>query len=312
MSVSPMMNRNLAGTLTAILAGVAALFAALAFFSRGGSASDDWEARVKRAAELQNNKLYAAAAEEFAPLVENPAIPAEKRANYAFTIGQIYQDELHDYENAAAYFVRARTLGPRPGLDHDIGQRLVECFENLGRSFDAARQLADYTAPDTKSKAAPGDVIVAKIGERQITLSEVEHELQKLPVALQGEFTTSEKKKDFVKQYIGMELLYASAVRRGRDRQPELLQQYADVKKQLVLDGLLKTEIIDKITVTDADLDLFYRAHSKDLFGDKPFNEVRSQVEQQYRQMKQREKYAEMIDKLITAEQVTIYEDRLK
>ena len=115
-----------------------------------------------------------------------------------------------------------------------------------------------------------------------------------------------------MKQYIGMELLYASAVRRGRDRQPELLQQYADVKKQLVLDGLLKTEIIDKITVTDADLDLFYRAHSKDLFGDKPFNEVRSQVEQQYRQMKQREKYAEMIDKLITAEQVTIYEDRLK
>jgi len=312
MTISGSVSRNIPGLLAVVLAGLAAVFATQGYFVRGGGAADDWEARVRRAAELQNNKLYAAAAAEFAPLLDNPAIPDEKRANYAFTIGQIYQDDLHDYENAAAFFVRARAFHPRPGLDHEIGQRLVECFENLGRSFDAARQLADYTAPDDKSKAAPGDVIVAKIGDRQITLSEVEAELQKLPAAVQGEFTTPEKKKDFVKQYIGMELLYASAVRRGLDRNPELLRQYGELKKQLVLDQMLRTEVIDKISVTDTDLDLFYRAHKSDLFGDKPLNEVRPQVELEYRRMKQREKYAEMIEKLITAEPVTIYDDRLK
>ena len=312
MTISGSVSRNIPGLLAVVLAGLAAVFATLGYFARGGGAADDWEARVRRAAELQNNKLYAAAAAEFAPLLDNPAIPDEKRANYAFTIGQIYQDDLHDYENAAAFFVRARAFHPRPGLDHEIGQRLVECFENLGRSFDAARQLADYTTPDDKSKAAPGDVIVAKIGDRQITLSEVEAELQKLPAAVQGEFTTPEKKKDFVKQYIGMELLYASAVRRGLDRNPELLRQYGELKKQLVLDQMLRTEVIDKISVTDTDLDLFYRAHKSDLFGDKPMNEVRPQIELEYRRMKQREKYAEMIEKLITAEPVTIYDDRLK
>ncbi len=299
--------------LAVILAGLAALFAALAFFSRGEvSTRDDWEARVKRAAQLQTNKLYQAAIEEFAPLVDNAAIPNSKRANYAFTIGEIYQDQLGNFENAAAYFVRSRSLGARPALDSEIGRRLVECFENLGRSFDAARQLANYTAPDARKKAPPGEVVVARIGEREITLSEVERELQKLPVALQGAFVTAEKKVEFVRQYVGMELLYKSAVRRGIDRKPELIRQYADLKKQLVLDDILKTEILDKFTVTETDVDLFYRAHKSDLFGDRPFEEIRARVEQEYRRVKQREKYNELIDNLITAEPVTIYEERLK
>jgi len=299
--------------LAVILAGLAALFAALAFFGRGEVITqDDWEARVRRAAELQTNKLYQAAIEEFALLVDNAAIPDSKRANYAFTIGEIYQDQLGNFENAAAYFVRSRSLGARPALDSEIGRRLVECFENLGRSFDAARQLANYTAPDARKKAPPGEVVVARIGEREITLSEVERELQKLPVALQGAFVTAEKKVEFVRQYVGMELLYKSAVRRGIDRKPELIRQYADLKKQLVLDDILKTEILDKFTGTEADVDLFYRAHKSDLFGDRPFEEIRARVEQEYRRVKQREKYNELVDNLITAEPVTIYEERLK
>jgi peptidyl-prolyl cis-trans isomerase C len=299
--------------LAVILAGLAAVFAALAFFGHGnGTVGDDWQARVNRAALLQTNKLYTAAIAEFVPLIDNPQVPAYKRANFAFTVGEMYQDQVGDYENAAAYFVRARALGPRPDLDHQIGRRLVECFENLGRSFDAARQLATYTAADEKQKPAENDVVVAAVGDREITMSEIEAELQKLPTSIQSTFTTPEQKIEFVRQYIGMELLYKSGVRKGIDREPEIQKQLADVKKQLVVDEILKAEIVNPITVTDADLDLFYRAHKADLFEGKEFAEVRPQVEQEYRRIKQREKYSELIDRLITAEPVTIYEERLR
>ena len=304
---------NPASWLAVFVAGIAAVFAALAFFAGGGEVpGDDWEARVKRAVDLQTNKLYAAAIEEFVPLVDNPAVPKTKRANYAYSIGEMYQDQLGDYQNAAAYLIRARSLDPRPALDTRIGRRLVECFENLGRSFDAARQLANYTAGDDKQKAPAGELVVARIGEREITLSEVERELQKLPAGMQGEFSTPGKKIEFVRQYVGMELLYKSALRRGIDRQPELQQNYADLKKQIVLEQMLKIEILDKIEPTDVDLDVFYRAHKTDFFNDRPYEEVRAQVYQQYRGVKQREKYAELIGDLITAESVTIYEEHLK
>jgi len=296
-----------------VMAGLAVLFAAYALVKgSGGAVVDDWEARVNRAALLQTNKLYQAAIDEFIPLIDNPQVPDYKRANYAFTIGQLYQDEFGDYENAAAYFVRARALKPRPDLDYKIGQRLVECFENLGRSFDAARQLANYTAADPSQKPSENDVVVAAIGDREITLSEVEAEMQKLPPALQGTFTTPEQKIEFVRQFVGMELLYKSGLRKGIDRQPEIQKQYADIKKQLVVDEILKKEVLDQITVTDTDLEIFYRAHKTDLFEDKEFNEVRARVEQEYRRVKQREKYSELIDQLITAEPVTIYEERLR
>ncbi|MFC1476102.1 hypothetical protein ACFLQW_03775 [Candidatus Zixiibacteriota bacterium] len=306
---------NTVNWLAVILAGLAAVFAALAFFTAGNggkSAGDDWEARVQRAAELQNNKLYSAAIDEFMRLVENAAIANEKRANYAYTIGEIFQDRLGDYENAAAYYIRARSLGARPALDSQIGQRLVECFENLGRSFDAARQLANYTADDETQKAAPGEVVVAKIGEREITLSEVEREMQKLPPAFQSEFATPEKKLEFIRQFVGLELLYKSAIRRGIDRQPEIMTQYADLKRQLVLDEILKTDVLAKIEMSEANLDLFYQAHKTDLFEDKPKEEVRGRLQQEYMRLQQREKYGEMIDNLIAAEPVTIYEQNIK
>jgi len=296
------------------LSGLAAVFAALAFFTAltgGKTAGDDWEARVQRAAELQNNKLYRAAIDEFRQLVENAVIASGKRANYAYTIGEIFQYRLGDYENAAAYYIRARSLGARPALDSQIGQRLVECFENLGRSFDAARQLANYTTDDETQKAAPGEVVVAKVGEREITLSEVEREMQKLPPAFQSEFVTPEKKLEFIRQFVGMELLYKSAIRRGIDRQPEIMAQYADLKRQLVLDEILKTDVLAKIEMSEANLDLFYQAHKTDIFEDKPKEEVLGRLQQEYMRLKQREKYAEIIDNLIAAEPVTIYENKI-
>lgn len=305
---------NFLKTFTFTLAGVAALLAVQSLFFTGrpaGGRGEDWSARVSRATELKTNKLYREAINEFLPLVDNPEVPPEKRANYAYVIGELYLDQLGDYERAAAYFIRARSYNPRPELGRKIGRRLVECFENLGRAFDAARQLSDYTAADEKQQAAPGEKIVARIGEREITLSEVERELQKLPPQAQQEFLPAGKMAEFVRQYVGMELLYQSALRRGVDREPEILAQFAEIKKQLVFEKMLKTEIMDQITVSDSDLEMFYQAHKTDLFEGRPFAEVQRQVAAEFRRLKQREKYSELIDNLITAEPVTIYDDQL-
>ncbi len=296
-------------------AALAAVFSGLVFLSQSGgvdSGDVNWQEQLDQAVELQNNKLYGAAIDEYADLLDISAVPAEKRANYAYTIGQIYQDDLGDYENAAAYYVRAQAIGPRPELEDQITLRLVECYENLGRSFDAARKVAGSTAEDDSQKPTEPGTVVARIGDREITMTEVERELQKLPVPLQKEFSPPEKKLEFLRQYIGMELLYKSGLRRGIDRQPAVMAQIADAKRQLVIDEILRTEILDKIDVSEADLDLFYQAHKQDLFEGKPKEEVQSQLQQEYMRLKQREKYTEMIDNLISAEPVEIYEQNIK
>ncbi len=298
-----------------VFAAAAAVFSGMVLFFNAGSpetAGPGWQEQRDQAIELQNNKLYQAAIEEYGQIIDNPAVPAAKRANYAYTIGEIYQNELGDYENAAANYIRARALGPRPELADKISLRLVECFENLGRSFDAARQLATSTAEEKEQQPAEPGTVVARIGDREITMTEVEKELQQLPVPIQKEFSSREKKLEFLRQYIGMELLYKSGLRRGIDRQPAVKEQLVDAKRQMVIDEILRTEILDKIDVSEADLDLFYQAHKEDLFEGKPKEEVRSQIQQEYMRLKQREMYSKMIDELITAEPVEIYEENIK
>jgi hypothetical protein len=84
---------------------------------------------------------------------------------------------------------------------------------------------------------------------------------------------------------------------------------------------LLEEEIAGKVNYNASDLDLYYRANQSryaksDSAGKKlpqlSFSEVKSQVEQDYIREKQQQLYNELIDRLMRAEAVRIYDDKVQ
>ena len=130
------------------------------------------------AAVLEQQELYQAAIDTYRSYLNAADIPSGARANILYKIGSIYEEKLRDYESALATFISVKELYPQAEIAKDAQRHIVTCLENLNRSSDARRQmrsLADVNAG--REDASPTGPVVAKIGERTITMSELDREL---------------------------------------------------------------------------------------------------------------------------------------
>ena len=274
-----------------------------------GEAEADIDKMQEHAHALADNRLYSQAIAEYDRILETGKLSEKKSANLNYLVGKIYMERLSDYENAAARFVRAKLLKPEEHLERELSLKLVECYERLGRSFDAQRELERETSTSEKT-GTPGGKVVARIGKREVTLSELEEEISRLPDFVQKETNTRERRLEFLKQYVGAELLYDSALRKGYDKDPEVLKGLEDVKKQLLVQKIFQEEVYSRIEVSDSDAELYYRAH-EDEFKDKSFGEVKELARLKLQQERSQEEFDKLIARLMKAERVEIFEDQL-
>ncbi|NIS38445.1 hypothetical protein GWN91_04655, partial [Candidatus Saccharibacteria bacterium] len=182
---------------------------------------------------LYNQQLYEQAAKEYQDYLDSYPLSVQEQANISYQIANIYFERLKDYENALAYYLRAKHLSDaESNLQQQISKRTVECLERLDRSTDARQVVAQTSALDDsqKPKTRPGEVI-ARIGEREITTGDLKHQLTRMPDYLREQFQDSESKKEFLRQYIAQELLYDSAKRRGLDQDKEVIDGVFQAKK---------------------------------------------------------------------------------
>jgi len=261
------------------------------------------------ASALSDNRLYQHAIAEYDRILETGRLSENKSANLNYLVGKIYMERLGDYENAAARFLQAKLLKPEGDLERELSLKLVECYERLGRPFDAQKELERQASLERKPTTASGKVL-ARIGKREITTGELEEEISRLPDFAQKEINSREKKAEFLKQYVGGELLYGSARRKGYDKDTEVLKGLDDVKKQLLIQRVLEDEIYSKIEVSDSEAELYYRAH-KDEFENKPFGEVKELAKLKLQQERSQEEFNKLIARLMEAEKVQIFEDQL-
>ena len=105
----------------------------------GNSGDSQTEIRKNLAGELRDNKLYTAAIEEFQKILVNENISVAEQANINYLIARIYFEDLQDYESAAAYYLRAKTLNPEATFAGDASRNLVTSLEKMGRMIDAKR-----------------------------------------------------------------------------------------------------------------------------------------------------------------------------
>ena len=278
--------------------------------------------KINLANTYYNNELYDAAIREYIEYLNNYEMDNNKRANISYTIANIYFERLNDYNRALEFYLRIRQLYPESNLQRDVGKRIVNCLERLQRAQDAQRILEKETAlkPDDVIEHKPGEII-AKIGDKVITQGDLDFELKQLPPYVQTQISTKEQKKEFLQQFIAEELLYDSAKRKGLDQDKEVLEGAFRAKKRLMAQKILAEEMQGKIDIKEADIELYYRANKEkyvekneegETVRQKSFQESAQQVAQDLYLERQEAAYRELINRLNKAENVTIYENKIR
>ena len=291
--------------------------------------SNDIDIQKKLAEEYMNQGLYEKAVDSYERYINLPWLGLEKKSNLSYIIGNIYMDNLSDYNNALASFVRAKVYYSSNAGISEINKKIVICLEKLGKSVDAEREMSRVTSltgqekkelPKTKEDS----IIVAKIGNRSITMGEFNKEIERFPMAKEL-FKEKKKKLEFLGQYIAGELLYDSAKRQGLNDDKKVIEDLDFAKKQLMIDRLIAEEVDSKLEEpTEGDLKLYYEANKDKYMEEKKdeagkttkvqqeFEQVKDRVNFEYMSMKRQEKISGLLDNLKKAKGVLIYDDQFK
>ena len=287
--------------------------------SGNGTLSIGLEKQKEYANELKEQGLFLQSVTEFKKIQEKGSLSKKEDANLSYLIGKIYMENMNDYQNALAEFIRVKVLLPESDLTLEVNTRTIECLERLGKNLDAQREMEKYSTLNKKPEMSKGTV-VAKIRNRNVTKEEMDNEIRKLPSYVQEMYKEDAKKVEFLRQFIATELMYDSAKRRNFENDKDIVEKAFQVKKSFMVQKLLEEEIRGKMNISESDLKNYYEAHKKDYVEkdkdkkekQKSFEESLENVKQACVSEKQQEIYQQLINQLLKAEKVTIYEDVFK
>lgn len=271
------------------------------------------EQQRKYAHLLVDKGLYEQAIAEYKKIVDSGKLSVKEEANLAYIMANIYVDNIHDYSNALALYLKVKILSADKELKQKVETRTIECLEKLGRPLEAQQEMEKATALKPAKEISKG-AVVAKIRNREITMEELTAKLRKLPPSMQEAFKDKKQQLEFLKQYIAGELLYDSAKRRNFNNDKEIIDRAYEMKKALMVEKLLSEEVRSKIGISESDMKLYYETHKKDFTGkkdkkQKSYEEVKEEIRQTLQYEKEREKSQEYLENLLRVEQVTIYDD---
>ncbi len=271
-----------------------------------------YEIEKRLAGELRDNNLYRAAVAQYEIILNDPKVDIGTRANINYLIGKIYFNELYEYEKAASHYVVARSLNPQGSFYDEAGKNLIASLEKMGRMVDAKRELNKAVDIDSIYAAHEGDVTVAKIGAVPVFLSELDDAIQKLPPEAQKQFLSKEGKREFLTQYVGLELMYRAAVREGFENDPEIIKEKKELEKQLLVQKYIMNNVLPEVNIDTSDVRNFYLANKSEKYGNKSYDEIKTRVIFDYQQEKAQQAFSEYVSKLAAVEQVQIFEENVK
>ena len=294
-----------------VLIAVCLLIVLVVSCNRGNTDSTAVDRHKKIAGELRDNKLYWAAIEEYKAILSYDVLEIEARANVNYLIGRIYYENLQDYEQAAAYYVRARSLDPEGSFVNEASKNLVASLEKMGHMLDAKRQLNNATDIDAVPKEK-GDVAVAKIGGVPVWLSEIEEQIQAMPTEAQKQFANPKARAEFVHQFVAVELLYHAAIREDYGNIPEIQEQERRFHKKLLVDKYVLDKVMPQVKIDTSDVRNFYIARRDDHYNGVPYDSVRAQVFLDYQSEKMEAAFSDYISMLAKVEKVEFFDNKVR
>jgi len=268
------------------------------------------DSHKKMAGELKDNNLYDAAIEEYKKILARDDIDIKTKANINYLTAKIYYENLKDYKNAAAYYVRAKTLDPDGTFYLEASKNLVASLEKIGNVLTAKRELEAMTDIDALPRKK-GDVAVARVGNIPIWRSELEDYIQSFPPEIQKKFITKDDKFRLLQRYVGLELMFRAAIRENYEEDPEILEQERQLRKKLMVDKYILNNVIPQIKIDTMDVRNYYEAHKKDRYNSTPYDSVKANVFIDYQGEKAEKAFADFIFKLAQNEKVEFLESNL-
>lgn len=142
-------------------------------------------------------------------------------------------------------------------------------------------------SPGQPAKRTEQGNIVAKIGDRVITLDEIEAKLKILPDSVRERIMSGDNLRVYLKGMVLKELFAREAERLGLDKEPKVREQLEEARRN-ILHGALTGKALGELTVTEQEMTAYFEAHRKE-FGGKSYQEARSQVAQRLRDGKSKE-----------------------
>jgi peptidyl-prolyl cis-trans isomerase C len=245
-----------------------AMLAVLVLYSGGGKLVGDHSAANRESdiyRDLANKLKSVGITEEAIKQYENyfntAMVDKRTRSNLAYTVGKLYMEE-GNYEKALSWLYRVDMIDPDTSLKSEVSSKIVHCLETLGRFHAAEYALeARSSLQENRGEETKGGNVVAEIGNREITLREVDEALDELPPWMKEQFKGKEKKVEFMKKYVADELFYRKAKKLEYDKDGELRNKTAHFMKQLMVNKILEKEIKEKLTVEEDDLRNYFRAN---------------------------------------------------
>jgi len=106
---------------------------------------------------------------------------------------------------------------------------------------------------------SPDDKVIVKVSDSSITVRDFKSRIAKLPPYYRK---IAEKNKDrYLEEMIMEKLFYEDAVRKGLDRDKEVIEIVNQAKKKVVIAKLVEIEVEKKLKVSDEELKQYYEAH---------------------------------------------------
>lgn len=87
---------------------------------------------------------------------------------------------------------------------------------------------------------AGGSIVLAKVGDMEITAAELESFLAILPFHARGQYLTADGRRNLVEKLIAEELFYQEALQQGLEREPAFIRHYRSLEDSLLHSSLLK------------------------------------------------------------------------
>ncbi|NIA12905.1 MAG: hypothetical protein GWP08_02400 [Nitrospiraceae bacterium] len=251
--------------LVVTLAGFAAVLAALLYAtprngSRQASIGLSPNAQREYAVYLEGKQQPEAAIEAYAAYLDAASLTAPERATVCYRVAKLAID-AERYEDALAYLYQAEFLDPESQLRDDINQKVVHCLDKLGRGADLRKELRKRTDVKRSARDVPdGEVVLAEFSGDVVTDRDLELEIEKLPPAARGQFSTPEQKVELLKNIVAQRLLLDKARRLELDKTPEIQEAMVRQLDAMIVNKLITDEVRSKISITPEDVERFFRA----------------------------------------------------
>jgi peptidyl-prolyl cis-trans isomerase C len=104
---------------------------------------------------------------------------------------------------------------------------------------------------------------LVRINDRVITLGEFEQEMEQLPTSLKTLMITEKGRKEFLQKLIERELLLQEGVKKGFDKDEEVLSKVEQFKRGLIIEALTEKLCAGKDEVSDKEVETYYRMNKE-------------------------------------------------